>query len=404
MLFMKKINKFKELISFFTLAFLANLSLLSNIDAMETIEFHDILTGKHFQDEIILIKYSDENLYKALINELEKAQNEKGEIATSQANALIADSIEELKKSHTYLIPLDHLNKLGLCPLFPRYEYLEIEGEKEPVRSGALDVKYRTTKTWDLKLISETDKLQNLPCFKTNRNLQEEGFNQILSNQPFERTIIQLKTINQNEAIGSTAMCGGLSLHNGILMHSYAKTGDLNYLKELTNEKLAKEFLQDNGCMRWVNSEELNKIFQNFRNIDTNNFAVIPTVFALDKRYYDYPFYFTETQRQEFDQILKKISSGLQKNNFFYTIIIGDQETAQFSKEGRGHFFNLSIFKVGNNVQYVITDTQPENYHLLGESYEYKRILHLIGLVESYNKAIETTVLDLFKDTPLAAI
>jgi hypothetical protein len=301
------------------------------------------------------------------------------------------------------LIPTQRLSLLGLCPLYPRYEEFSIEGE---TIKNMLPVKFKRLGSWDLQLVDKESALKLMPCIKQGKELVRDQLVQKLTahNMITNRIFMQLKTVNQNEAPEGTAMCAGLSLRTSALMYDYARTGDVKFLSQLPDLSLAQKFLDTYGCVRWVDPELLPSWIGKV-GVDASKFSVIPTVFMLDSRYHAEPiiaYSFDEAKLKEMAQLRRMISEGLKADKFFHTFIIGDYEVAQKSG-GRGHYFSFSIFKVGTTVEYVVADTQVENYHLRQGSYEYTRLLYLIDLLETGENSYSSSqpLLDLYKDTPI---
>lgn len=301
------------------------------------------------------------------------------------------------------LIPTARLSQLGLCPLYPRYEEFSVDGE---TIKNMLPVKFKRLVSWDVQLVDKEPALKLMSCIKQGKELVRDQLVQKLKshNMITNRIFMQLKTVNQNEAPEGTAMCAGLSLRTSALMYDYARTGDVKFLSQLPNMSLAQQFLDTYGCVRWVDPELLPSWIGKV-GVDTSKFSVIPTVFMLDSRYHTEPiiaYSFDEAKLKEMAQLRRMISEGLKTDKFFHTFIVGDYEVAQKSG-GRGHYFSFSIFKVGTTVEYVVADTQVENYHLRQGSYEYARLLYLIDLLETGQNAYSASqpLLDLYSDTPI---
>ena len=315
-------------------------------------------------------------------------------------STLLAMKKEVLPKS---LISTSQLPALGLCPLYPRFEKFEVDGE---TYNNMLPVKFKRLGSWDTQLVDKENALKLMPCVKQGKDFERDELSKKLGTTNAlitNRIIMQLKTINQNEASQGTAMCAGLSLRNSVLMYDYARTGDNSFLEQLPNMKLSLNFLEKNGCVRWVDPELIPNWVEK-AGVPLDNFSVIPTVFLLEERYHKDPiiaYSFEEEKLREILKLRRKIAADLASDKFFHTFIIGDYEVAQQSG-GRGHYFSFSIFKVGTTVEYVVADTQVENYHLRQGSYEYARLLYLIDLLETgVNRDKSSPLLDLYKDTPV---
>ena len=97
----------------------------------------------------------------------------------------------------------------------------------------------------------------------------------------------------------------------------------------------------------------------------------------------------------------KKIANGLKQKRFFHTFIVGDEEVAQYAK-GRGHYFSFTLLKLDTTVHYIVLDTQVEAYHLRQGTYEHKRLLYLIELLETgeWKVGEKSKMMNLYTDTP----
>jgi len=299
------------------------------------------------------------------------------------------------------LIPTSNLESLGLCPLYPRYEEFTVDNE---TFKNILPVKFKRTGSWDVQVVDKENALKLMPCVKQGKDFDKDPLAKklpSLSGSITRRIIMQLKTVNQNETQEGTAMCAGLSLRNALLLYQFARTGKTSFLAQLPDSTDAKKFLEKNGCVRWVNAETLAGLIEKVGG-SRDYFSVIPTVFLLDPTYYKEPllaFSFEDSDFNAMKKLREKISSGLRGEHFFHVFIIGDHEVAQRSS-GRGHYFVLALLKVGTTVEYVVVDTQVEDYHLRQGSYEYQRLLYFISLLESERFDFKSKLMDLYSDTP----
>lgn len=322
------------------------------------------------------------------------------------------------------LVPVNNLQELGLCPLYPRIETIKINGQTV---ESVLPVHYSKVvkipqPDWQIVEISQKIKeqgiegeqaalektklqIQKLPCWIDIS--AELG----ISNRAVQ--LIQLKTINQDEVSETVGACPTLALRNSLQMFDFVSSGDVNFLKSVPSSTEAASFINVYGCIKWASIEEIEKFFQAkaFGPIK-DKIAFLPTLLLVNDEYYQLA---EPSMQQVVEKTKQIIQDGLKKDQFFYTLVVGNEEKTQMGK-GIGHYYSLSIIKSGNTTQYVVIDSQATKYYLYTEfserlvskelelyesikepSYELKLLLYFIETMEKG----ASNRLDLKRDTPL---
>jgi len=285
------------------------------------------------------------------------------------------------------------LKNLGLCPLYPRT--VEISLPNEPTITSELPIRYSVYReksnpdNWTTEEISPAN-ISTLPCVLDITSL---------FNIPgiTKRELMQLKTINQDEVEETVSACPTLALHNSVLMYQFALSGKATDLKELYNINSVKVFIKTFGCIKLATIKQIEQFFLEKKiEIPKESIYFLPTILLFNA---DYNKFLGDgstdiAQLTSLNMVKETIENGLKQQNFFFTFIIGDEEKAQY---GGGHYFSFSIIKKGTVIQYVVVDTAPEHYYLFTDSYEYKRLLYLIEMIErGYSDKII-----LNRDTPI---
>lgn len=305
------------------------------------------------------------------------------------------------------LIPTAQLDQLGLCPLYPR---LITIGNGQP-QTIPLPVFYTTVikspvLEWQTEEIPPA-KTKYVPCYL---DLSRE-----LSIPDATVELLQLKTIYQDEFAATVGACPTLALRNALLLYDFASSGDGAILNDLTRSDSARDFINTYGCIRWANMGEVEDYFsQNFPGKVKNSIGFLPTLLLLNDQYNQITFQPPDVVARV-NEIKNYISSGLQQDKFFYSMVVGNEEMAIMGK-GIGHYYTLGIFKNGNTVQFVITDTLATRYYLYEDAkevllskqlnlYELKKtpsyeLRLLTYFIESVLKGLSDRI-DIMRDTPL---
>lgn len=322
-------------------------------------------------------KLTQSGNFKLLYTELEKELRNR-----TQA---ISPSVMQ----NLYLVPTEQseLNQLGLCPIFPRNRAIIIDSERGRKESllFPIDLLYTKLKTWER---STVDKDYVFSC-----PIDDIGG---------DRYLMQLACFDQHESPKVASNCGSNSIYTSVYMLLYAKTGNKKYLSYINNLKEAEDFLDTYGCTgrggRLTSAEQLNikidTVISDFKEINKGDIQVIENIFMLDKNARDI-FGGSHKEITAIDALMSKVKNGLTQENFCQAIIVGDAEQAQMAL-GTGHYFAFIIIKANNKTQYVVLDTVPENYYLYYDSYDYQKVLYLIGMLSQG----KSTALSLI-DTPL---
>ena len=193
------------------------------------------------------------------------------------------------------------------------------------------------------------------------------AINQINANA----SLIQLKSVDQNkpsisEVFGGET-CPIMALHNASSVLQYANTGDLNIIKNMSNEANAKQFLKKLGTCKkdWnrLTTQEIEMLFLAGIPQDlAKNIVVLDSVIELGNPQAGNVIY------AKTSSILHDIRKGLRQDNFVYSLVLGDAEFTQFKlKPGiTMHYISFSIIKSGNQVQYIVVDSLGNQSHLTG--------------------------------------
>ncbi len=263
-------------------------------------------------------------------------------------------------KPELFLVPKDQLDTLGLCPLF-------IKLRENPL--------YTTILKEDYSSVSHFHEEQSPLCI-----IPLGG----------SRFLMQLESLSQMElAIQkkvAPALCGGLSLHNCILIRKYAKTGNKKYLQDMHNFDLADQFITDIGLGSWLLVSAVKKYLTiaQKKKYNVSAISVISSPLLFDsqlKKRNDFEMFIEKADYKEVQQLKKYIMKGLQQPNFVHVIIVGNEELVE-PKEARGHFFIFAIIKVGGITQYIVLDTSQGAYHLDERSYARLRLNFMIDQFE----------------------
>jgi len=201
------------------------------------------------------------------------------------------------------------------------------------------------------------------------------------------RKLIQIKGLDQGnleaEIQFPDGLCAGHSLNNAYILQRYAKTGEVKYLKDLTDMNGAAEFILKNNIKNWLDIKEAReKLSEINRNLKDPNISIVSTVGLFDSNLDKHPAFEICFDKNEFDLTQKNkaiIQNGLQRNYFTHAIVIGDEEV----KLDKGHYFTCAIIKALNEIHYVVVDTFPGGvYHLQDGSHEKNRLMFLIQNIE----------------------
>lgn len=320
---------------------------------------------------------------------------------------------KEAVQDKIFLVPIDALNQLGLCPLFPRFEDLVVEGKAYQSQLPVFFTRIVTgVKTdWQLTELGNKDQqaastpLAQLPCWL------DVSTDVAAKDQQIK--IVQLKAVNQDSLPETVGACPTLALRSSLKVFDYATSGDVSHLVDLYDQKDAAEFISSYGCIKWANIKEVEAFFANkIVSSVKNNMGFLPSLLLFNP---DYARNVDPGMVQYVAQLTQKIKSGLNQPQFFFTLIVGNEEKAQFGK-GFGHYYSLSIIKKDKETQYVLVDTQATRYYLYSArseqliskelqlyqtvnqpSYELKLLLYVI---EMLHKGASNQI-NLRRDTPL---
>lgn len=288
---------------------------------------------------------------------------------------------QEVEQKILSLVPLNKLAELGMCPLFPRFEELVVDGEKYESQLPVFFSKVSTTgkKDWVTVELGKTQastsmSIGQLPCWlDVSRDIG-------IKDQNIE--LIQLKTVNQDSLPQTVGACPTLALRSSLKLYDFAMSGDNKFLAELFDQKDALNFITAYGCIKWASAQEVEKFF-NTRLIGDvkNNIGFIPSLLLFNR---EYALRSDPAIVQYVAQLSEQIAQGLAQDQFFFTLIVGNEEKAQMGK-GFGHYYSLSIIKKGTVTQYIVVDSQATRYYLFAERSE-KLISKELKLYEPVNQ------------------
>jgi hypothetical protein len=285
-----------------------------------------------------------------------------------------------------HLCPADEesMKNLGLIPLF-RQEQYEIDVELA-----------KTLTAQELKSIKPS---QFLECKKFNElensfdavNVSSDNAPAVITLQNDETghkiDLIQCFTLNQFELAKKTslssALCGGHALFNAHCAQEYAIKGEVRCLQNMHSIEAATNYLLDFESQQWAPLSRLKTDIEKMKDLNllrrkNDCITVVSSLElfdpALEAAPY-FPFFIGPNEYAYVQEKRKKIMEGLKKGNFVHTIIFGNEEMLL---AGNGHWVAVTVLKYGRNMQFIVTDTVPNVYHLDKESHEGKRLRVLI--------------------------
>ncbi len=185
-------------------------------------------------------------------------------------------------------------------------------------------------------------------------------------------TILQLRNSGQ-----IASKCGGISLYNGVLVYDYARTKNLASLESLTKMQHTNAFLTKFGCANWVSIKNVRAQIKQV-GYDINSVGAVSNALVFDTDPFFLTYALDTEQKQYVNNVKKIIVDGLQKDYFFYVLIIGNIEELTGAY---GHYFALVIIKSEGQKQYIVLDTLARN-HLAEGTYLYRRLRYLIDQLE----------------------
>ncbi len=253
------------------------------------------------------------------------------------------------------LIPTDQLGALGLCPIFPAPDFKALPLMKV-IRDGRLQAQ---------EFVPEGE----VECSTKYR----------------DRTVIQLRGVNQGTLTKEGDYCPGLSMRSALQMQKYVDTIDQQELQKLFNYEAAKKFIQDTGCPRTAEKNVLENWIRQIQGLDLERISIINDVMVFDSSRKESLLNMQLLERKDFDEaqrVMERIRHGLQQPTFVHTFIVGNLIEGNIGVERVAqHWFCFVMLKFGNTIQYVVLDTLPQ-YHLHPNSYQFLRIKYFIDLLE----------------------
>jgi hypothetical protein len=273
---------------------------------------------------------------------------------------------QELTQKRVSLVPINTLGELGICPLFPRFEDLVVDGEKYRSQLPVFFSKVSTTgkRDWITVELGKAQEgksidITQLPCWMDVS--QDVG----VKGQKVE--LIQLKSVNQDSLPQTVGACPTLALRNSLKLYDFAMSGDNSFLTKLFDQKDALDFIATYGCIKWANAQQVESFFNTKLIGDVkNSIGFIPSLLLFNR---EYALRSDPAIIKYVAQLFEKITQGLTQDQFFFTLVVGNEEKAQMGK-GFGHYYSLSIIKKDAVTQYIVVDSQVTRYYLFNERSE----------------------------------
>ena len=301
--------------------------------------------------------------------------------ATAAINRAIGDEYNVAMALFTellnkvYLLPtqIKVLKKLGLCPpqgkAIPLYCTLSAGLWDEQKRlivfrdpgTGGITHEYRPFRSdRSLGLYEIFDKESDQPknTYDCIESVKRNGIEYIIQ-------LMQWYTQGSENPFQSV---GRLCLYHIFVMDSYAKSGNVEILKDLHDREKITDFL---------NRAERNE-FRGCPFMSNQRWSSLAGIDDLD-------FIHVQDARntEQLANMKKIVSAGLQKENFYYTWMIdrvGDVVDLR-AVLGKQHVYAITLLKSGKKVQYVIFDPLPM-YHFDINSNERARLKEFINVIE----------------------
>lgn len=216
---------------------------------------------------------------------------------------------------------------------------------------------------------------------KFDQIITQSGLKKIDGHNVFQVNVVDQFELATRSELGYAA-CGVIALYNALNMNGYIKTGNNEFLTNLTDINKAVDFVRKFAENQWATQEEMlqklqliseNKI-QGFDYLVpfTNKVLIVSSLVALNPRDMSYLFFATELRDQKVRQEIFKNLSFFSEDppEFFYSIITANAEMA----EERGHWYAITCIKQRrdpalnkkdpSDVTIVIMDSAPGGYHL----------------------------------------
>lgn len=303
----------------------------------------------------------------------------------------------------THLVPSDSksMYELGLSPLFVTKEtsmdFDIVNDITNALRNEGLSEASITATINEMKFPGRVYHIFENGIFKKQQIDHDKDVSCIVDLGVYNncnRKLIQIKGLDQGDLETKIqfpdGLCAGHSLNNACILQRYAKTGEVKYLKDLTDMNGAAEFILKNNIKNWLDIKEAReKLSEINSNLKDPNISIVSTVGLFDSNLDKNPVFEVCFDKNEFYLTQKNkelIQKGLQRNYFTHVIVIGDEEV----KLNKGHYFTCAIIKVLNEIQYVVVDTFPGGvYHLQDGSHEKNRLMFLIQNIEQGSSTID---------------
>ena len=261
-----------------------------------------------------------------------------------------------LYKDIVYTVPEQQvLKSLDACPPF---KGLVTEPLYNVLNKGQIEPRYATTKTPECSV-----------SYKTKKGRQAQ--------------LMQLRTVNQSEIVSGerifSSECPMLSVHNAMLMNTYAVEGKHDLLKDLYSTEKAQEAIEKIGCVKKLDKEAIDIIFatDEFKAYK-NRIAVINNPEYVWDGHEEFR---TEEENEEIKTMRTILDGGLKRDYFYYTWIMGNGDERELGVRAE-HWYTITLLKAKNTIQYVVLDT-VSHYHLQPGSYDFERLTKLVNFIDA---------------------
>lgn len=210
------------------------------------------------------------------------------------------------------------------------------------------------------------------PCFvkyKTNKGRQAQ--------------LMQLRTVNQSEIVGGTRIfsneCPMLSIHNAVLMNTYAVEGKHALLKDLYSTEKAHEAIASIGCVKKLEKKEIDAVFavDQFKAYKNRITVLDNPEYVWDGREESR----TDEENEEIEIMRSILAEGLKRDNFYYTWIMGNGDEINRGVPAE-HWYTVTLLKAKDTIQYIVLDT-VSHYHLQPGSYDFERLTQLVNFIDT---------------------
>lgn len=210
-----------------------------------------------------------------------------------------------------------------------------------------------------------------------------------------ERILAQPKVIDQFELVGAYGSCPAMSFYTAYNSMAFAMSGNEEYLRDLVDQKKAKEFFIKTGSLQAAEFFALQELYDaliagKYADIDVDIFknlvTVVPTVRCFDKSQQKPIVGVYPEIIMRINNVIKDLQS---KDSYAHAfVILTSDDEVYFTGDTSQHYFTFVVLKQGRRIQYLVLDSMPNFYHLYAHSFMLARLQFMIECLEGKTPTI----------------